>query len=196
MSTAPTAPGPRSAPPRSFDPPRTVDAAPGTIDPPPPKPTPDELYRLAETALAARDPAAADRALATLIAEYPRSQLIEQAIYDRARIAYQQHAWPAARAHLARLTAIPGSLLAEPGHYLRCRIAVETHDASAAACLTDYRTAFPRSPHDLDVLALLAQLAHANGGCPGAARLIDELAQSYPRTTLAAAWRARCPEPR
>jgi hypothetical protein len=161
-----------------------------------PAPAPDELYRRAEAALAARDLGAADRALATLIAEYPDARLVDQALYERARIAYQQRAWSAARGHLARLAAIPNTPLAEPGHYLRCRIAALTRDASAVTCLTGFRAAFPRSTHDLDVLALLVQRAHEAAGCAGAARLVDELAQSYPRTTLAAAWRTRCPEPR
>jgi hypothetical protein len=159
-------------------------------------PGPEELYRTAEAALAARDPSAADRALAELVAAHPGSLLVDQALYERARIAYQQRAWAAARNHLARLAAISRTLLAEPGHYLRCRIAVETAEPSAAGCLADYRAAFPRSPHDLDALALLVQLAHATGGCSGAEPLVDELAQSYPRTTLAAAWRTRCPEAR
>jgi TolA-binding protein len=174
-----------------------VSARPVAPEPAPPRQlTPDELYRAAEAALAARDLAAADRALGALVTEHPGSQLLDQALYERARIAYQQRAWSAARSHLARLAALPGTLLAEPGHYLRCRVAVESRDPSAATCLAGYRAAFPRSPHDLDALALLAQLAHDRGGCAGAAALIDELAQSYPRTTLAAAWRARCPETR
>jgi TolA-binding protein len=168
--------------------------------PPEPAParqlTPDELYRAAEAALAARDLAAADRALAVLVTEHPGSPLLDQALYERARIAYQQRAWPAARSHLARLAGLPSTLLAEPGHYLRCRVAVEARDPSAATCLAGYRAAFPRSPHDLDALALLAQLAYDRRGCAGAAALIDELAQSYSRTTLAVAWRARCPETR
>jgi outer membrane protein assembly factor BamD (BamD/ComL family) len=191
-------PAPRAADP----PPRPAITAPASASQPtiepvaPPRPTADELYRAAEAALAVNDLAAADRALAALVADHPASALLDQALYERARIAYQRHAWSAARRHLAQLAAIPNTSFAEPGHYLRCRIAVQTGEATAAACLAGYRTAFPRSPHDLDALALLVQLAHARAGCPGAENLIDELAQSYPRTTLAAAWRARCPEPR
>jgi TolA-binding protein len=184
--------------------PAEISAAPPSVPPhaepiapaAPPKPTPDELYRTAEAALAAHDAVAADRALAALVTEHPGSTLVDQALYERARIAYQQHAWLAARRHLAQLATMTSASFAEPGHYLRCRIAVETSEATAATCLADYRAAFPRSPHDLDALGLLVRLAHARGGCGGAESLIDELAQSYPRTTLAAAWRARCPEPR
>jgi TolA-binding protein len=158
--------------------------------------TADELYRAAEAALAARDPAAADRALAMLLAEQPGSSLVDQALYERARIAYQQRAWTTARRHLDRLATIPGTLLAEPGHYLACRIAVEAHDRDAESCLAGYRRTYPRSPHDLEALALLAQFAHARAGCAAASGLIDELVRTYPRTSLAAAWRVRCTEPR
>jgi hypothetical protein len=164
-------------------------------EPPAARLTAEELYRAAEAALAARDAVAAERALAALVASHPGSQLVDQALYERARIAYEQRAWPAARSQLVRLAAIPGSRLAEPGHYLRCRIAVESREPSAAACLAAYRATFPQAPHDLDALAMLVQLAHARAGCAGAAKLVDELAQRYPRTTFAAAWRSRCPEP-
>jgi hypothetical protein len=85
--------------------------------------------------------------------------------------------------------------LAEPAQWLRCRVDVDARDQDARRCLDAYRVAFPQSPHDLDALALLARLAHASGGCAGAAPQIDELARRYPRTTLAAGWRARCPRP-
>jgi hypothetical protein len=153
--------------------------------------TPPALYRTADTALAARDLAAADRALATLVTTHPDSPLVEQALFDRARIAHQRKQWPAARQHLARLT---GGLLAEPSHWLRCRIEIDAGaNAAARTCLADYRRTFARSPHDLDALALLARLAHASGGCTAAAAAVRALATTYPRTTLAASWRARCP---
>lgn len=184
---------------------RSMPAAPAAIaNPAPPSPpelavpaklTADELYRTAEAALAARNLSAADDALSVLLAEYPSSPLVDQALYERARIAHRQRAWSAARTYLDRLALIPGTPLAESGHYLRCRIAVEARDRAATACLTDYRAAFPRSPHDLEVLALLTQLAHAAGGCGQATELVDELGLRYPRATLATAWRARCPVP-
>jgi hypothetical protein len=187
---------------RSREPTPAVDVGARARDPAPaaaeakPIASPDELYQEAEAALAARDAAAADRALARLVDEHPISLLVDQALYERARIAYQRRAWDAARSHLARLAAIVGTRLAEPGKYLRCRIAVESRESSAAACLIEYRAAFPSSPHDLDALALLAQLAHASSGCAGAEKLVAELAERYPRASLTTAWRARCPEPR
>jgi hypothetical protein len=169
---------------------RTTEAAPSA---PQAALSPEELYRAAEAALAARDLATADLRLAEIVNEHSTSPLVDQALYERARIAYQQRAWPVARSHLARLATIPGARFAEQGNYLRCRVAVETHESSAMACLSGFRAAFRSSPHDLDALALLVQLAHAKGGCAGAAPLVEELAETYPRTTLAATWRARCP---
>ncbi len=209
-TASPTPPSPRSSAPSSPPLPSPTSSpppppSPTSSPPPPPSPTPppprsprtptaEELYATAETALAARDAKAADRALATLLATHPASPLVDQVLYERARIAYQQRSWARARHHLERLAAIPDTRLAEPGRYLTCRIAVETHDREAARCLADYRKRFPRAPHDLDALALLVQLAHGAGGCARAASLVDELVRLYPRTTLAAAWRRRCPE--
>ena len=153
----------------------------------------DDLYRAAEAALATRDHVAADRALGRLVTEYPSSALVDQAHYERARIAYHHRAWATARRHLDRLAAMPSTPLAEPGHYLACRIAVEARDGEAESCLVDYRKAHPRSPHDLDVLGLLVRLSHASGGCGRAATVIDELVRMHPRSDLAGAWRARCP---
>jgi TolA-binding protein len=161
---------------------------------PQPRRSPEELYRAAEAALAAHDLAAADLALAQIVDDHPTSPLVDQALYERARIAYQQRAWAAARSHLARLAIVPATPLGEQGSYLRCRVAVEAHEPSAAACLAGFRAAYRSSPHDLDALALQIQLAHARSGCAGAASLVEELAERYPRTTVAAAWRTRCPE--
>jgi len=165
---------------------------PGAHRAPAPAPTADELYRAAERALGEGDRAGAERALARLIAL--GGPLLDQALYERARLAYQARAWRAARGHLAALAAIAGTPLAEPGRYLDCRIAVESRATDAERCFVAYRAAYPRSPHDLDVLAVLAQLAHARGGCAATAPLRDELLARYPRTDHAAAWRSRCPE--
>jgi TolA-binding protein len=157
------------------------------------QPTAESLYRAAEAALAAGDRVRADRELARLLA-LPGAALADQALYERARIAYQRRDAKAARAHLASLAAISGSPLAEPGHYLDCRIAVESKAADAERCFTAYRASYPRSPHDLDVLAVLAQLAHARGSCTAARPLRDELLAKYPRSDHALVWRSRCTE--
>jgi hypothetical protein len=182
--------------------PATVPAAAAAAPaPPPPSPAsrpslagPEQLYREAEAALV-RDPRAADRVLARLVAQHPQSPLVEQALYDRARIAYQQRSWAAARSHLDQLLALPSSRLGEQARFLACRIAVATQDQGAATCLDSYRRAYPRSPHATDVLGMLVQLDHAAGGCRAAAARITELVQHHPASKLAVAWRARCPSP-
>jgi len=152
-----------------------------------------ERYRAAESALTKRDLVGADRVLAQLLADYPDSVLLDQALYERARIAYQRHAWSDAQRQLDKLAAINATPLAEPGAYLSCRIAVEAHDAAATRCLVDYREGYPQSPHDLDVLGLLVELTFRDGGCRAAKPLVDELAHTHPRSNLAKAWRTRCP---
>lgn len=199
----PTAQGPSTPPPAEVQasataPEPTAPPAappPAPVQAPDPLPTAESLYHAAEVALAAGDRAAADRALARLL-ELPGTTLVDQALYERARIAYQDRAYAVARRHLAKLAKFVNTPLAEPGSYLDCRIAVQARDADAERCLVAYRTAYPQSPHDLDVLAVLAQLAHARGGCDAARSVRDELVTRYPRTDHAAAWRARCPEAR
>jgi hypothetical protein len=175
----------------------TTTAPEPRVRPEPPKPrTAEDHYRDAETALRSRDPIAADRALAQLIVSFPGSSLVDQAKYERARIAYQQRSWEAARTHLAAVTAQPGSRFLEPAHYLTCRVAVETRDAVAVRCLLEYRARFPTSAHDAEALALLAQLAHGGGGCFAARSYLAELASTHPRHKLTTAWRSRCEDTR
>jgi len=195
-AVAPPAVAPPAAAPQPTPAPAPLPSTPPPVpSTPPPLPiTANDLYRAAETALGAGDLALASRALDRLVTEFPSSALLDQAHYEAARIAYKQRSWAVARRHLERLATMPRTPLAEPGHYLSCRIAVETRERGAAACLVDYRTAFPRSPHDLDALALIVQLGHASGGCAGVATEIAELARRHPSSKHAAAWRARCPE--
>lgn len=159
------------------------------------EPSSEELYAMAEAALSTGDRKTADRMLARVV-EDPLSPLADQALYERGWIAYTAQDWAAARRHLASLARLTRSPLAESGRYLDCRIAVKTSAPDAETCLVSFRASYPRSPHDLDVLALLVQIAHAGGGCRAAQSARDELARSYPRSDHAAAWRARCQETR
>ena len=155
--------------------------------------TASSLYRDAEAALAARDLALADRRLASLLTQFPESALLDQALYERARIAYQRHAWTDAQRQLDQLATISASPLAEPGAYLACRIAFEASDRGAQTCLVNYRTRYPHSPHDLEVLGLLTELAYRDGGCASARARTTELIRLYTDTALADGWRHRCP---
>jgi hypothetical protein len=85
------------------------------------------------------------------------------------------------------------SPLVEPGEYLACRIAVEAGD-DAEGCLVRYLARSPRSPHDLDVRGLLAELAFRTGGCAAVAPRARILINLYPDAALAVGWRRRCPE--
>jgi hypothetical protein len=198
IAAIPEAPAPTPAPipaPAPFTPPPpppTPSPTP-TAAPNPQPPTAAELYRAAEAALAKRDLATADRALAKIVDNLPTSSLVDQALYERARIAYDRHAWGDARHDLDRLATIPTSPLLEPGAFLACRIAIAATDVRADACLTAYRATYPHSPHDLDVLGLLVDRAFHAGGCARAAPLVDELTRLYQATTLAHGWRTRCP---
>jgi hypothetical protein len=197
IAVEPAAPSPSPSP--SPSPLPSPSPSPSPSPPPPPSPPPstppptaDSLYTSAESSLAHGNLAAADHSLAQLLASFPDSPLADQALYERARIAYQRHAYSVARAHLVQLAQLTSSPLVEPGAYLSCRIAVETHDSAAESCLLDYRKTYPRSPHDLDVLGLLVELAYTANQCAGAAPLVGELTQLYPRSSLARAWKARC----
>jgi outer membrane protein assembly factor BamD (BamD/ComL family) len=169
-------------------------------EPPPPPPSPrqaqptaEDRYRDAEAALAAGKVTDAERLLGSLVADFPTSPLVDQALYERARLAYTRHAWDQARRALDALAAHAGSPLAEPGRYLACRVAVEAHDGDAARCIVDYRATYPQSPHDLDLLATLVQLQYAAGGCTAASAAIAELVAHAPSSKLVDAWVARCP---
>lgn len=192
-STAAIMPGPSE--------PSTTAPAPAPAAAPMPVPaaapaSPESLYEAAEAALARRDAAGADRILARLLTDFPHASLVDQALFERARIAYGRHAWRDAQQDLDQLAAVASTPLAEPGAYLACRIALEAHDGAAEHCLIEYRKAYPRSPHDLDVLGVLTDLAYRDGGCARARPRIDELVRAYQRTTLAGAWLDRCPEGR
>ena len=154
------------------------------------------MYHAADVALAARDLVRADQRLAALLTQFPDSALLDQALYERARIAYQRRAWADAQRQLDRLAALPASPLAEPGAYLACRIAFEAGDGSAETCLAHYLARYPRSSHDLDVRGLLAELAFRAGGCAAARSRAAELVERYPDAALARGWRHRCLEPR
>jgi hypothetical protein len=201
---AATPPTPAARPPAAPapEPPAAPAPEPPAAPPPAPiaKPAPpasaDTLYATAEAALARGNEVAAEHALDELIARFPASAVVDQALYERATLAYRRHAYAQAQAALAGLARVASTPLAEPGAYLACRIAVETHDSSARACIVGYRRAYPRSPHDLDLLGWLIEAAVHDGGCAAAAPLLGELGTAYGASKLAHAWRARCPERR
>jgi hypothetical protein len=193
-STAPPSPL-QLATPAGWDTAPTPPPAPAPRAPDAPAPlTAEQRYEAAERALARGDANTADRILAELVASDPTSSLAAEALFERARLAFERHAWGDARSHLDALAARHEAALAEPAHYLRCRIAVASHDHDAATCLHDYRATYTSGPHDADVLGLLAQVAADRGGCDNARGAIADLARAHPDAKITRAWLARCPE--
>jgi thioredoxin-like negative regulator of GroEL len=150
------------------------------------------LYRAADAALARGDRDEADRALARLLAESPTSTLADEALYERARIAVERHAWSDAREMLAALAKIADTPLAEPGAYLRCRVAVAAGERGVASVLAAYVAAYPDGPHELEVRIQLLGLAYRTGGCASVVPQLDELERLHPGVPAIAAYRARC----
>jgi len=114
---------------------------------PEPPPTADALYRAADAALARGDAAAADRALADLLARDPDSSLADEALYERARLAFARGDWTATRGFVAQLATHGPSALLEPASYLGCRAAVNARADDAQQCFADYIAAFPTGAH-------------------------------------------------
>jgi outer membrane protein assembly factor BamD (BamD/ComL family) len=101
-------------------------------------------------------------------------------------MAFASGDWEGARRELVQLQ--EGSLasaLGEPVHYLRCRVEVARADRPrAAACLAEFRRNFPSSPHDAEILSLLASY-HFDEDCISALPLLDEYLRRYPRGAFA-----------
>lgn len=128
-------PQPPPQPPRLPAP--EVDA--GAVTEPEPEPEvvspPDvALYEEAERALRLGDTALADELLARLVVNHGSSELVDDAIFERARLAYARGAWAAARASLDQLLAMPSTPLREPARAMLCRIAERTGDRDAKRC--------------------------------------------------------------
>jgi hypothetical protein len=179
----------------------------GTGDPPPiaaptaeveraaPVPAPDaELYRQAEKAMRYGDVALADALLARLVVDHPRSELIDEALFERARLAYQRGAWTAARNSLDQLLDGGKTPLREPARFLVCRIAVRTADRDAGRCLDDLRRTTPDTRLAIEALELRIDVAAGDGGCAAVRALLAELAAAAPSRPSVASWRRRCPQ--
>ena len=127
--------------------------------------------------------------LETLIERFPGDTLAEPTTYDVARLALEARDFEAARMRLDRLIAIGRDpALAEPARFLRCRVDAErAGPAAAEPCCAAFRRDFPASPHDAEVLALLASAALARGDCHAGAPLLDEYLRRYPQGPFAEA---------
>jgi hypothetical protein len=92
------------------------------------------IYREAERALQLGDTALADELLAKLVVYHADSELADDALFERARLAYARGAWGAARASLDQLLEMKATPLREPARAMLCRIAERTGDRDARRC--------------------------------------------------------------
>jgi ferric-dicitrate binding protein FerR (iron transport regulator) len=168
--------------------------APAPVPAPAPAPPPrdaESLYRDAERAMATGTRSEARAILGTLIAEHPDDPMADAARYELGRLAFADGDFGIARHHLEAVA--KDAALREPAAYLLCRVSLARGEA-AADCLASFRQRFPGSPHDAEVLALLAAARYAQG-CVQAMPLLDEYLSRYPRGAFAegaAERRRRC----
>jgi len=196
---APAEPPSASPPPPPLapaDPPST------SISPPPPPPAPpppsppavpvprpvsaSDLYAQAEAAMQGGDERTATASLAKLVAAYSGDPLADTADYELAQLAFRKQDVAGARArleHVLARTADP--TLRELASYLRCRVDLAASRPEARACLETFRRDFAASPHDAEVLAVLASIVAAEDGCRAALPLFASYLQAYPRGPFA-----------
>ena len=152
-------------------------------------PTADDLYALAEAAMASGSPDRADAHLAALLAAHPDDPLTTSARLERARLALDRGEPATARAHLAPL--LPHHAAA---HHQSCRIAVQHDDADADACIDAFLDHHPGSARRREALEWATRRAHHRGGCDAARPWLDQLAATAPTWSATTAWQAACPE--
>jgi outer membrane protein assembly factor BamD (BamD/ComL family) len=188
---APLPPAPPAVAVRADTAPVRDDASPAATAPPDARSAAaDDDARIAARYAAAERklvgaPAAARDELEALVGEFPRAPATAAALLDLAWLAVKSGDAPAARSALDRLAEHPaGAALAMSAAYLRC--IVERERAALQACLTAFRSRFPDSPNDPDVLARLAVSLASAGDCRAARPLLVEYAQRYPRGSSAA----------
>ena len=130
----PSSAGSRSAP----EPDVHGDARPIAVSPEAPAvpalPADVALYQQAERALRVGDTSLADALLARLVVHHPRSELVDDALFERARLAYAAGAWGAARASLDQLLDRGATPLRDAARTMLCRIAERTGDRDARRC--------------------------------------------------------------
>lgn len=155
--------------------------------------TAEELYRAAEDAIARGERARARELLHALVARHPGDGLVDVALYELGRLAFDDGDLHAARRHLDEVLARRGDpVFLEPAAYLRCRLDVAAGaDGAAVACLERFRQRHPLSPHDAAALALLAALQHGRGRCDLARPLLDQYLRRYPGGAFATEARTR-----
>lgn len=152
--------------------------------------TAEAAYLAAEGAMRSGARVDAQRALENVVTRDADGRWSEAALLDLARLALEGGDTQQARRYLRRLPDPANDrALAEAAHHLRCRLEVKVgDDAEATSCLRAFRQRYPRSPHDAESLALLADITRT---CDEARSLLDQYLRLYPRGRFAAAAAAR-----
>lgn len=150
--------------------------------------TAEDLYRAAEAAITRGERARVRSLLQTLVARHPGADLVDVALYELGRLAFEDGDLAGARRYADQVLARDRDpVFREPAAYLRCRVDLAGGaDDAAIACLSHFRRRYPRSAHDAAALALLAALHHARGRCDLAAPLLTEYLRRYPAGPFAA----------
>lgn len=200
VSPPPAAPAPPASPS-----PKAVARAPVSASPEVPgerlQLSAEALYRQAEAALRDGDRPLARERLELILRWYPSDPSVEPALYDLARIAYEEGDTTGAKDAVERLLARGQDVaMREAASYLRCRLALgQTEDgrwlAEVVACFRDFRRDFPASTHDPEVLLLLATAWARAGRCDTARPLLAEYLDRYRDLEGAATarqWKDRC----
>jgi TolA-binding protein len=167
---------------------RSVPAPRPAASPLAPADTPEDLYRRAEAALAARDRGGARDLLLAVVARFAEDPRASSASYELALMAFEAGELADCLRHLER---VRDPALDEPRAYLACQVRAADGASQAEACLLDFRRRFPRSAHDAATLAQLGDLQFAAGNCAAAKLSLSEYLRRFPGGSSAAAVRAR-----
>ncbi len=140
------------------------------------KPSANALYRRAENLMSSGDAAGGVRTLREFLSAYPKDPRASDAQLDIARIAYRTRDLETARRHLEPLSQqARKSALSQAAHYLLCRIHIEEAAAEREFCVESFRSAYPQSHHDQELLAVQIGWAYQAGGCEQALPLLAKL---------------------
>lgn len=146
------------------------------------KPSAESLYQAAEAALGQRDPERARTLLAKLVKTFPRARQAQMALYELARLSYDQGRLSEASDHLEELLSQTTDRgLHESALYLRCRLQVE-QKKPAIGCLEAFRRKFPVSVRDEEMLTVLIRSVESTQGCKATLPLLEEHARRYPKS--------------
>lgn len=95
-------------------------------------------------------PALAEALLDKLVTDHSDDALVDEAWFERGRLALARGDDRVAREHLAHVGA--ASPLASSADYLQCRIAATHHHADATACIDGFAAEHPTSSRLAEVL--------------------------------------------